>query len=76
MNALVRAALVEAMQDAQPDALIFTFEQNGVSRATIRRGFAEACKRAGIVYGLTKSGGLTWHDLRHTFATRLRAENV
>ena len=76
MNALVRAALVEAIQDAQPDALIFTFERNGVSRATIRRGFAEACKRAGIVYGLTKSGGLTWHDLRHTFATRLRAENV
>src|SRR5207253_2970629 len=26
--------------------------------------------------GQTKAGGLTWHDLRHTFATRLRGERV
>ena len=25
---------------------------------------------------LTKAGGITWHDLRHTFATRLRGERV
>ena len=24
----------------------------------------------------TKAGGITWHDLRHTFATRLHGEKV
>jgi integrase len=39
-------------------------------------GFEEACTRAGIVYGETKPGGIIWHDLRRTFATRLRANGV
>jgi integrase len=76
MNALVRTALIEAAQDARPDELIFTLERNGVTSATIKSAFPEACKRAGILYGLTKPGGLIWHDLRHTFATRLRAAGV
>ncbi len=76
MNGLVRAALIEVMQDTRPDELIFTLERNGVTYATIKTGFQAGCERAGIVYGLTKSGGLIWHDLRHTFATRLRAEGV
>lgn len=76
INSLVRAALVEAMQGAKTGEMIFTFARNGVSNATIRRGFEEACKRAGVVYGLTKSGGLVFHSLRHTFATRLRAAGV
>ena len=25
---------------------------------------------------LTRAGGIAWHDLRHTFATRLRGERV
>lgn len=76
INNLVRTALVEAIQDAKPDELIFSLGRNGVTYATIQRGFEEACKRAKIVYGLTKPGGLIWHDLRHTFATRLRAAGV
>jgi integrase len=76
MNALVRAALIEAMQDAPANELIFTLERNGVTKATIKSGFPKACERAAIVYGLTNSGGLIWHDLRHTFATRLRAAGV
>jgi integrase len=39
-------------------------------------GFEEACRRAGIVYGETNRGGIIWHDLRRTFATRLRANGV
>jgi len=31
---------------------------------------------AGIIFGQTKAGGITWHDLRHTFATRLRGQGV
>ena len=34
------------------------------------------CKKAQITCGQTKAGGLPWHDLRHTFATRLRGERV
>jgi len=43
---------------------------------TIRRGFALACKKAEVRCGQTKAGGITWHDLRHRFATRLRGERV
>lgn len=33
-------------------------------------------EKAEISFGQTKAGGLTWHDLRHTFATRLRGQGV
>ncbi len=49
---------------------------NGVSSSTIKTGFEIACNRVGITYGLTRVGGLTWHGLRHTFATRLREQGV
>ena len=32
--------------------------------------------RAEIPFGETVSGGIIWHDLRRTFATRLRANGV
>ncbi len=76
MNKAVRAAMLESIQDAKPDELIFSYERNGVSHATIRRGFEEACKRGNVTYGQSKSGGVVWHDLRHTFATMLRAAGV
>jgi hypothetical protein len=47
-----------------------------VDSETVRSGFASACKKAEITCGQTKAGGITWHDLRHTFATRLRGERV
>ena len=30
----------------------------------------------GIPFGLTVEGGVIWHDLRRTFATKLRARQV
>lgn len=50
--------------------------RSGVDAEAIRSGFAIACKKAEITRGQTKAGGITWHDLRHTFATRLRGEKV
>jgi integrase len=76
MNSVVRAALLEATQRRSPDGLVFDVKHNGVNEHWLKRGFEEACTRAGIVYGETKPGGIIWHDLRRTFATRLRANGV
>ena len=67
---------IMAMQEAVGSDLVFSIERNGVSYNAIRGGFETACDNAGIIYGQTKPGGITWHDLRHTFATRLRGQGV
>lgn len=59
-----------------PDTHVFSFARNGVSYSTLRRGFKLACDTAEITHGATTAGGITWHDLRHTFATRLREQGV
>jgi integrase len=76
MNRIVRGALLEAMQDRSPGGLVFDASHNGVNEYSLKWGFEEVCKRAEIVYGETKAGGIVWHDLRRTFATRLRANGV
>ncbi|HKU76901.1 MAG TPA: tyrosine-type recombinase/integrase, partial [Pyrinomonadaceae bacterium] len=37
----------------------------------VKKGFAGACRKAGIPYGLGVRGGITFHNLRHWFSTRL-----
>ena len=76
MNSVVRSALLEAMQDRSPQEFVFDANHNGVNEHSLKVGFEEACTRAEIVYGETKPGGIIWHDLRRTFATRLRANGV
>jgi integrase len=76
MNSMVRGALSGLIQDASGKEFVFSTARSGVDSETIRSGFANACKKAEIMCGQTKSGGITWHDLRHTFATRLRGEKV
>ncbi|HEY9503731.1 MAG TPA: tyrosine-type recombinase/integrase [Pyrinomonadaceae bacterium] len=55
---------------------VFDRDANGVNEYSLRWGFEEACKRAEIVFGGVNPGGIIWHDLRRTFATRLRAHGV
>ena len=76
MNSMVRGALSGLIQDASGKDFVFSSARSGVDSETIRSGFANACKKAEITCGQTKSGGITWHDLKHTFATRLRGEKV
>lgn len=76
MNAIVREALMRVVEGAKPDQLIYSYQRNGVSESSLRSGFERACARAKIVHGLTNSGGIIWHDLRRTFATRLRDAQV
>lgn len=59
MNAWARAALSRAKEEALSGHVI---EWNGGPVLKIRKGFAEACRRAGLV-------GVTPHDLRRTAAT-------
>lgn len=61
MSDAVRAALSEARTGALTDHVI---EWNGEAVSSITKGFAAACKRAGIV-------GVTPHTIRHTVATVL-----
>ena len=76
MNSMVRGALSSVIQDGPGSEFVFSSARSGVDAETIRSGFTSACKKAEITCGQTKAGGITWHDLRHTFATRLRGEKV
>jgi integrase len=56
-------------QDATDDELIFDPRRTGRRRRQMMVCFERAVKESGI-------GNFHFHDLRHTFATRLRAANV
>lgn len=56
-----------------PDAFAHGWEQLA---STLRRGFSKACELAEIPFGQTVEAGMTWHDLRRTFATELRGRQV
>jgi len=56
-------------QDASLDSYVFSFPNTGLKQAALRHAWERACAKA-------KISGLRFHDLRHTFATRLRAKEV
>ena len=56
-------------QDAPDEELIFDSSRTGRKRRQLMVCFEETVKEAGI-------SNFHFHDLRHTFATRLRAANV
>jgi len=76
MNSQVRDALSNLCRDRAPDEFVFDKAANEVNDYALRWGFEEACTRAELAYGETVPGGIIWHDLRRTFATRLRANGV
>ena len=63
------AILRRLRQDAPDDELIFDPSRTGRRRRQLMVCFERAVKESGI-------GDSHFHDLRHTFATRLRAANV
>ncbi len=76
MRPLVRETILRLARDTGCEGEIFSYNRNGVSDMTIRTGFEKACKVAQIPYGQADAGGIVWHDLRHTFATRLREQGT
>ncbi len=69
MSEPVEVELRSLKQDAELDAYAFGFPNTGVKEAALRHAWERACAKA-------KISGLCFHDLRHTFATRLRAKGV
>ena len=75
MTARVRSELLAVIQD-RTEGPVFLSARTGVNLVTIKKGFKRACELANIPHGQNRPGGLTFHDLRHTFATRLAEREV
>src|SRR5882762_9692655 len=69
MNDIVFAELKALKQDAGTRDFVFSVSKTGVNIDSIKTGWRNACEHAGLV-------NLRFHDTRHTFATRLRANGV
>jgi integrase len=69
LTARALAILRHLRQDASDDELVFDPTRTGRKRRQLMVCFERAVEKAGI-------GDFHFHDLRHTFATRLRAANV
>jgi integrase len=69
MNDIVFGELKALKQEAGPRDFVFSISKTGVNIDSIKTGWRNACEAAGLV-------DLRFHDTRHTFATRLRANGV
>jgi integrase len=64
MDEDVRDVLLHLRQQGRRDEYVFINPGSGKPYTELKKAFGTACRLAGIV-------GLHWHDLRHTFGTRL-----
>jgi integrase len=64
MSPEVREVMLEAVRRNPESEYVFANLATGEPYIDLKKGFAAACAAAGI-------RGLRWHDLRHTFGTRL-----
>ncbi|MBA2526897.1 MAG: site-specific integrase [Pyrinomonadaceae bacterium] len=69
MGEPVKVELRSLKQDALPHEHVFSYARTGLKLTTFRHAWEGACQAA-------KISSLRFHDLRHTFATRLRAKGV
>jgi integrase len=69
MSKPVEVELRSLKQDASSDEHVFSYARTGLKLTTFRHAWEGACKRRGSL-------DFRFHDLRHTFATRLRAKGV
>lgn len=69
MNDIVFKEFTALKQDAGPKEFVFSNSRTGVNIDSIKTGWRNACEDAGLL-------NLRFHDTRHTFATRLRANGV
>jgi integrase len=69
MNSTLTAELQKLKDHGDCSPYLFANPKTGKPLTTVKRTFTTACKKAGIT-------GLRFHDLRHTFATRLIAKGT
>jgi len=69
MNNPVEVELRSLKQDASSEEHVFSYARTGLKLTTFRHAWEGACSAA-------KISGLRFHDLRHTFATRLRGKGI
>lgn len=69
MEPIVREALLELSEQAGNAEFVFTNPDTGTRFTDIKKSFSAACREAGIT-------NFTFHDLRHTFGTRLADAGV
>jgi integrase len=69
MDVSVRETLIRLCEGLSDDDFVFINPQTGVQLTDVKRGFRSACRETGIL-------NLTFHDLRHTFGTRLADAGV
>lgn len=65
LNAVARQVLERLLADESVKDYVFVNERTGKNLSEIKKGFRTACNLAGIE-------DFTFHDLRHTFSTRLK----
>lgn len=66
--------ILEKVPRAIKDNHVFLYR--GTPLVNFREAFRLGMKKAGIPFGRTTPGGLTFHDLRHTFNTNMRKAGV
>ena len=71
LNAEARSVAVHQLSDATVSQFVFPSNKTKEQIKEVKKGFAGACRKAGIPYGLGVRGGITFHNLRHWFSTRL-----
>jgi integrase len=71
MNAEARSVAEYQLNDATVRTFVFPSSKTKGQIKEVKKGLAGACKQAGIAYGLTVQGGITFHTFRHWFSSRL-----
>ena len=69
MEPIVREALLELSQHSGNAEYVFTNPDSGTRYTDVKKSFSAACREAGIT-------NFTFHDLRHTFGSRLADAGV
>lgn len=79
LNRQARAIVEWQLNDVTIGQYVFPSSRKsrkGEMLQEVKRGFASACKAAGLKYGQYESDGITFHTLRHRFNSKLAALGV
>lgn len=74
INESLHKILSDIPQSIHGDRYVFLYK--GLPVKDIRASLKSACDKSGIPYGRKTDGGVTFHDLRHTFVTNMRRAGV